>query len=295
MGLFTKENFEKLKNKAQEGFTQAVETTTELAKKTKDVAVDVYENAGEVAANLQVKALNDNLNIAYVNWLSVYADEMLNGEDEFTKGSYALQGIKANLIKAQVDVKTVGSGKALAGVIAELDSLMIVKAEGCTPESLYAFHQKMTALPAQISSLLDDKNVKAALNKQGTLSAVEGITAAYNFEERCASVERKCNLSELTDLYIFCDIQAGMPENIDKTGVEMLRELCQTARSLAHVEGSALDDINTLSHEVSLYNLRTTVSGGAAAYAEHYAAQIASGAAKYTGQAMGYLSGLKKG
>tara|TARA_R110002124_G_scaffold287365_1_gene474111 strand:- start:43572 stop:44459 length:888 start_codon:yes stop_codon:yes gene_type:complete len=295
MGIFSKENFEKLKNKAQEGFTQAVETTTELAKKTKDVAVDVYENAGEVAANLQVKALNDNLNIAYVNWLSVYADEMLNGNDPAGKGSNFIQAIKANLNNVQVSVKTKGARVLVAAVIADLDTLTGLKNNTPTPEALYNFYETMEALPEKMDNILEDEKVIEALKKQDAIPTVQEMVEIYDFDKRSAAVDGKCNLSELTDLYLLCDKQAGMPETINKTGVEMLRELCQTARSLANVEGSALADINSLSNEVSLYNLRTTVSGGAAAYAEHYAAQIASGAAKYTGQAMSYLNGLKKG
>jgi hypothetical protein len=294
MGLFSKENLNKLKNVAQEGFSQAVETTTDLAKKTKEVAVDVYENSGEVGANLQVSALSDNLSIAYVNWLSVYADEMFNGADEFTKGSLVLQGMKANLIKAQSDVKK-GSGKKLAELIGDLDSLVVETAIGSKPESLYVINQTIKALPEKLDVVLANKNVLAALENQGTLESTENLIEAYAFEQREAAVASKCNLDALTELAggDLTDVLGITSEIADKDGVDILRELCQAARGLTDVEDGALNQINALSNEVSLYNLKTTVSGGAAAYAGHYATQMASSAAKYTGQAMSYLSGLK--
>jgi hypothetical protein len=305
MSFFSKDNLNKLKGQLNGALDKAAEQGKKLAEQAQDAASKVKDQYDDVAANpaaaatkLQIKAVNDKLQQARINWMSVYADEMLNGlskkdADGSAKGGDVLNAIKDLLVQAQVRVKGVKAGQSLANKIIDFGQATGKSGEVKNVEDLYG---ALTSVAVHIKELSSDPAVQDALQKNGDAETFAVLVDGFDYQGRCNAVVKKCNYEELRSLSATDFAQSeGLFKKIDAETVEK-----SITKSVSALQNAALtlndlsveQDINAraaledFSDALGSYNLTVTVSPHAQAYAKHYGAQLANGAVSAASKAL---------
>jgi hypothetical protein len=302
MSFWDKDNLAKVSSKLKVGWNKASKKTSILA-----------DNSSDVASDLQIKAVGDKLKQSSATWLTVYVDEMLDGEGRKdakgqVKGAETLQAIKSILIAIQPEVSTKISRKKVQAVTQFIDTALTSNIQNV--ESFEASFGVISNIFKGLDDLSGDVKTQNALKATGNDEALSVLIEGYDYEGRCVSVLNKCSYNKLLDLAIrdeaevlnISDALQGVIAKAKDLPAQqavliapmMLNDFAQRAGKLYYLGEEDRKSLTKLSSELGSYNLSMSVPSTTSAYTKKYWDQITNSTVGNTGRALGWMANKLK-
>lgn len=306
-------DWKNIKDKVQKSGEALKDTWDVVSDKTVEIAeatVDAAKNADQTAVDLQVKALQNKIELAALSWDAIYVDEMLDGTkgqpEGAATGAAILKQLEKVLIKAQSRITTIATGEKVGNVLTSINEAL--DTDKNSAEAYATVYEALTKVNAGLTELSEDAKVQNAIAKQGNTETYNNLVAAFNYDGRCENVLARGNFNDLVLLATeettadvlnikgdqVAAIKAVASEDSSATlvgaGRYVLGVLNEKSATVFAFEDDA-DKISEVSNNIGTYNLSLSVPKDALSLTKHYGGQVLNATVDYTGKA---ISGTNK-